>query len=97
MAPTSDNSISLGRGDLDLNATGGAGKRDISVGMGHIDLLTGGDHSYSNLAVSIGMGSFHDHRPGGASAHFAISRDLPGTGQGPLNISLGMGSLDIRE
>jgi hypothetical protein len=41
------------------------------------------------------MGSFHDHRPGGRSSHFIISREYQGKGEGRLEVNVGAGSIDI--
>jgi hypothetical protein len=96
MGPDSDNEFNLGRGDLDFNAIGSAGVRQINVGMGHMQLLVDGDKSYSKMSVNVGMGSLHDHRPGGHGGHFVVSKDYAGSGAGSLDINVGMGSLDIR-
>jgi hypothetical protein len=65
--------------------------------MGHMKLLVDGDKSYSKMEVNIGMGSLHDHRPGGHDGHFIVSKNYSGSGAGPLQINVGMGSLDIRQ
>lgn len=96
MGPGSDNEFNLGRGDLDFNAIGSAGVRQINVGMGHMQLLVDGDKNYSTMNVNVGMGSLHDHRPGGHDGHFVINKDYAGSGAGSLEINVGMGSLDIR-
>ena len=83
-------------GDLDFNAAGSAGHREINVGMGHMQLLLDKDKSYSKLEVNVGLGTLHDHRPGGSDGHFTVTKEYPGTGAGSLQINVGMGSLDIR-
>lgn len=96
MGQNSDNEINLGYGDLDFNAAGSAGHREFNVGMGHMQLLLDKDKSYSNLKVNVGLGTLHDHRPGGSDGHFTVTKVYPGTGAGSLEINVGMGSLDIR-
>ena len=96
MGPNSTSKFNLGKGDLDFNAIGGSGTREINVGMGHMRLLLDNEKSYSTMNVNVGMGSLHDHRPGGQDGHFVVSRDYQGHGSGSLDINVGMGSLDIR-
>jgi hypothetical protein len=96
MGLNSDSEINLGYGDLNFNATGSAGHREFNVGMGHMQLLLDKDKSYSTLKVNVGLGTLHDHRPGGADGHFTVTKEYPGTGAGSLEINVGMGSLDIR-
>jgi hypothetical protein len=96
MGLNSDNEINLGYGDLDFNAAGSSGHREINVGMGHMQLLLDKDKSYSKLEVNVGLGTLHDHRPGGTNGHFTVSKEYAGTGSGSLEINVGMGSLDIR-
>ncbi len=95
MGPDSASKISLGFGDLDFNAIGSSGNREINVGMGHMQLLLD-DETYATMQVNVGMGSFHDHRPNGHSSHFIASRNYQGKGSGSLKINVGMGSVDIR-
>jgi hypothetical protein len=96
MGQNSENEINLGYGDLNFNAAGSAGHREINVGMGHMQLLLDKDKSYSKLEVNVGLGTLHDHRPGGADGHFTVTKEYPGTGAGSLEINVGMGTLDIR-
>ena len=96
MGPGSENEINLGYGDLVFNAAGTAGNRAFNVGMGHMNLLLDKDKSYSKLRVNVGMGTLHDHRPGGSDGHVNVTKVYPGTGAGILEINVGMGSLDIR-
>ena len=96
MGLDSDNEINLGYGDLIFNAAGSAGHRAFNVGMGHMQLLLDNDKSYSKLEVNVGMGTLHDHRPGGSDGHFTVTKEYPGTGAGSIEINVGMGSLDIR-
>ncbi|MBB5317845.1 hypothetical protein [Tunturibacter empetritectus] len=96
MGQNSENEINLGYGDLDFNAIGSAGNREINVGMGHMQLIVDKDKNYSKMEVNVGMGSLHDHRPGGHDGHIVVSKDYAGTGAGSLQINVGMGSLDIR-
>jgi len=92
-----ESEFNLGKGDLNFDAIGSAGARQINVGYGHAKLLVEGDKSYSSMEVNIGMGSLHDHRPGGRDGHFVISRNYSGTGAGSLEVNVGMGSLDIAQ
>jgi hypothetical protein len=96
MGLNSDNEINLGYGDLNFNAAGSSGHRAFNVGMGHMNLLLDNDKSYSKMEVNVGMGTLHDHRPGGSDGHFTVTKEYPGTGAGSLEINVGMGSLDIR-
>jgi hypothetical protein len=41
------------------------------------------------------MGSFHDHRPGGQSSHFIVSRQYQGKGAGRLEVNVGAGSIEV--
>jgi hypothetical protein len=90
-----DSQFNLGKGDLNFDAVGSAGDRQINVGYGHAKLLVEGDKSYSDMEVNIGMGSLHDHRPGGHDGHFVVNKNYSGSGTGSLQINVGMGSLDI--
>ena len=83
MPPGSSAEINLGHGDLNLNTLGAAGDREVNVGAGTINLITGGDRSYSALSLNIGMGTLHDHRPGGHNGHFVIARSDAGSGSAP--------------
>jgi hypothetical protein len=97
MREGSKNEFNVGKGELDFDAIGGAGKREINVGAGHMNLLLDGDKNYSNMEVNIGLGSLHDHRPGGHDGHIIVSKNYSGTGTGSLEINVGAGSLDIRQ
>lgn len=92
----SDFELNLGKGDLELNSAGMAGDRRINVGMGAMKLVVD-DASYASMQVNIGMGSMHDHRPGGENGHFVVSKEYDAKGSGSLEINVGMGSLDIRK
>jgi hypothetical protein len=96
MGLNSDNEINLGYGNLNFNAAGSAGHREFNVGMGQMDLLLDKDKSYAKMAVNIGLGTLHDHRPGGSDGHVNVTKVYPGTGAGSLEINVGMGTLDIR-
>jgi hypothetical protein len=89
--------INLGAGDLRFYANGFGGQREVNLGAGNATIFLDGNHDYSHLEVNVGMGSFHDHRPGGGSAHLVISKDLQGTGAAPLQVNVGAGSLDLKE
>ncbi len=86
--------FNLGRGDLSFYAGGGAGERQINVGMGAVKLFVS-DTSYAEMQVNVGMGAMHDHRPGGEDAHFVVNRDFHASGDGSMQINVGMGTLDI--
>lgn len=88
--------INVGAGKVFLHADGIAGERELNLGYGHATVYLAGDHNYSRLEANVGMGSFHDHRPGGGSSHFVISRDMEGKGKGSLEINVGAGSLDLQ-
>ncbi len=88
--------INLGKGTLEFFADQVSGSRNLNVGYGHATLYLEGDRDYSRLQANVGMGSFHDHRPGGGSAHFSSSHDLTGKGVAPIEINVGMGSLDLQ-
>ena len=92
-----ESEFNLGKGDLNFDATGSAGEREINVGYGHAKLLVEGDKSYADMQVNIGMGSLHDHRPGGHDGHFIVSKSYSGSGVGSLQVNVGMGSLDIAQ
>jgi hypothetical protein len=92
-----ESQFNVGKGDLNFDAIGSAGERQINVGYGHAKLLLEGDKSYSDMQVNIGMGSLHDHRPGGHDGHFVVSKSYSGSGVGSLQVNVGMGSLDIAQ
>ena len=92
-----ESQFNLGKGDLNFDAIGSAGRRQINLGYGHAKLLVEGDKSYSDMQVNIGMGSLHDHRPGGHDGHFVVSKNYSGSGVGSLQVNVGMGSLDIAQ
>lgn len=87
--------INLGAGKLYFNAQGIKGNRELNLGAGDAYLTMEDDHAYANFEANVGMGSFHDHRPGGASSHFIISRAYQGSGDGRLEVNVGAGSIDI--
>ena len=86
--------FNLGHGDLSFYASRSAGERQINVGMGTVKLFVS-DTSYADMQVNVGMGAMHDHRPGGKNAHFVVNRDFQASGDGSLQINVGMGTLDI--
>jgi hypothetical protein len=92
-----ESQFNVGRGDLNFDAIGSAGERQINVGLGHAKLLVEGDKSYADMQVNIGMGSLHDHRLGGHDGHFVVSKTYSGSGVGSLQVNVGMGSLDIAQ
>lgn len=87
--------INLGAGKLFFDADGVKGNREINLGAGETHLILASDRGYASLEANVGMGSFHDHRPGGASSHFIISRQYQGKGDGTLEVNVGAGSIDI--
>jgi hypothetical protein len=87
--------INLGAGRIYFDANSVKGDRELNLGAGSAHLSMSGDRDYSNFEANVGMGSFHDHRPGGASSHFIISREYQGTGEGRLEMNVGAGSIDI--
>ncbi|HEX6771362.1 MAG TPA: hypothetical protein VF126_05000 [Acidobacteriaceae bacterium] len=87
--------INLGAGRVYFDANGVRGDRELNLGAGSAHLRMAGDHDYSDFEANVGMGSFHDHRPGGASSHFIISREYQGAGEGRLEMNVGAGSIDI--
>jgi hypothetical protein len=89
--------INLGAGKFYFDADGIKGNREINLGAGEAFLTMVGDRDYTSFEANVGMGSFHDHRPGGSSSHFIISRDYQGKGEGRLEVNVGAGSIDIDE
>ncbi len=87
--------INLGAGHFQLHADDLKGDWEINVGAGNATLYLAGDRDYSRLQANVGMGSFHDNRPGGGSAHFVISRNLAGKGTAPIKVNVGAGSIDL--
>ncbi|MGI8772180.1 MAG: hypothetical protein ACR2JE_12170 [Acidobacteriaceae bacterium] len=96
--PSSDDlhsEINVGAGKVVLHGDGIAGDRELNLGYGNATIYLAGDHNYSALEANVGMGSFHDHRSGGGSSHFVISKDMEGEGKGRLEINVGAGSIDL--
>jgi hypothetical protein len=89
--------INLGAGKFYFDADGIKGNREINLGAGEAFLTMVGDRDYTSFEANVGMGSFHDHRPGGSSSHFIISREYQGKGEGRLEVNVGAGSIDIDE
>ena len=87
--------VNLGAGKFYFDADGIKGNRQVNLGAGDAYLSMAGDRSYANFEANVGMGSFHDHRPGGRSSHFIISREYQGKGEGRLEVNVGAGSIDI--
>ena len=87
--------INLGAGKLYFDADGVRGNREVNLGAGEANLMMLGDRGYASFEANVGMGSFHDHRPGGTSSHFIISREYQGKGEGKLEVNVGAGSIDI--
>jgi hypothetical protein len=87
--------INLGAGKFYFDAEGIKGNREVNLGAGDAYLTMAGDRGYSDFEANVGMGSFHDHRPGGRNSHFIISRSYQGQGAGRLEVNVGAGSIDI--
>jgi hypothetical protein len=87
--------INLGAGKFYFDAEGIQGNRELNLGAGEAYLTMADDRGYANFEANVGMGSFHDHRPGGRSSHFIISRNYQGKGDGSLEVNVGAGSIDI--
>ena len=87
--------INLGAGKFYLDADGIKGDREVNLGAGDAYLTMADDRGYASFEANVGMGSFHDHRPGGRNSHFIISRNYQGKGNGSLQVNVGAGSIDI--
>jgi hypothetical protein len=87
--------INLGAGKLFFDADAIKGDRELNLGAGEMHLGMVGDRGYASFEANVGMGSFHDHRPGGRSSHFIISRQYQGKGTGTLHVNVGAGAIDI--
>jgi hypothetical protein len=87
--------INLGAGKIYFDGDGVKGDRKLNLGAGDANLTMWGDRDYASFEANVGMGSFHDHRPGGGSSHFIISRNYQGKGQGNLEVNVGAGSIEI--
>jgi hypothetical protein len=87
--------INLGAGKLYFDADGVKGDRKLNLGAGDANLTMWGDRDYTSFEANVGMGSFHDHRPGGGSSHFIISRHYQGKGEGTVEVNVGAGSIEI--
>jgi hypothetical protein len=87
--------VNLGAGKIYFDADGIKGDRKLNLGAGDANLTMWGDRDYTSFEANVGMGSFHDHRPGGGSSHFIISRRYQGKGQGSLEVNVGAGSIEI--
>jgi hypothetical protein len=87
--------INLGAGKVYLDADAIKGDRQVNLGAGEAHLSVVGDRDYADFTVNVGMGSFHDHRPGGQTSHFIVSRSYQGRGEGKLEVNVGAGSIDV--
>jgi hypothetical protein len=87
--------LNLVRGDLSFETDRIHGDRKVNVVSGHLEVLANAD-AYSSFHSSVLMGSFHDHRKGGENAYGMVSKDLPGTGRGTLDVNVVKGSIDLR-
>jgi hypothetical protein len=87
--------FNLGAGKVYFEADGVKGDRKLNLGAGEANLTMLGDRDYTSFEANVGMGSFHDHRPGGGSSHFIISRHYQGKGEGTVEVNVGAGSIEI--
>ena len=87
--------FNLGAGKIYFDADGIKGDRKVNLGAGDANLTMWGDRDYTSFEANVGMGSFHDHRPGGGSSHFIISRHYQGKGEGTVEVNVGAGSVEI--
>jgi hypothetical protein len=87
--------FNLGAGKIYFDADGIKGDRKLNLGAGDANLTMLGDRDYTSFEANVGMGSFHDHRPGGGSSHFIISRHYQGKGEGSVEVNVGAGSIEI--
>jgi hypothetical protein len=87
--------FNLGAGKVYFEADGVKGDRKVNLGAGEANLAMLGDRDYTSFEANVGMGSFHDHRPGGGSSHFIISRHYQGKGEGTVEVNVGAGSIEI--
>jgi hypothetical protein len=87
--------FNLGAGKVYFDADGVKGDRKLNLGAGEANLTMLGDRDYTSFEANVGMGSFHDHRPGGGSSHFIISRHYQGKGEGTVEVNVGAGSIEI--
>jgi hypothetical protein len=88
--------INLGVGELSVRGDAIQGDRQIDVGAGKLTIYLHGDGEYSTLKANVGLGSFHDRRPGGVSAHFSTRQVLRGKGAGQIDANVGSGSIELR-
>jgi hypothetical protein len=94
-AATPQLTANLGRGDLILVADRiGGSQETINVGYGHVEFQGNAD-AYESLQVNIGLGSMHDHRKDGQNHHFIVARSFEGTGEGSIDVNVGMGQVDL--
>jgi hypothetical protein len=87
--------LNLVSGQLAFETDRISGQRTINVVDGQIELLANAD-SYGTLEVNIVMGRFRDRHAGNSSGPALVSRSLPGTGKGSLEINLVKGSVDLK-
>jgi len=87
--------FNLGAGNIYFDADSIKGDRKLNLGAGDANLTMWGDRDYTSFEANVGMGSFHDHRRGGGSSHFIISRHYQGKGEGTVEVNVGAGSIEI--
>ncbi|RZU40516.1 hypothetical protein [Edaphobacter modestus] len=66
------------------------------MGVGKVTIYLRGTEEYSELQANVGMGSFHDRRPGGTSAHLGTKQVFRGKGTGQIAANVGVGSIELR-
>ncbi len=88
--------INLGAGNLAFQGDRLPGSRKLNLGAGKAVISLDADRSYASLEANVGMGSFHDKRPGGTSAHFVIAKSMTGRGTGKLEVNVGAGEVDLQ-
>ena len=88
--------INLGAGNLAFQGDRVTGSRELNLGAGKAVISLDADRNYASLEANVGMGSFHDKRPGGTSAHFVIAKSMSGRGTGKLEVNVGAGEVDLQ-
>ena len=91
---TKDMETNLARGSLLLVGDRISGERTVNVGFGHVN-FEGNKDAYETLQVNVGLGSLHDHRAGGEDHHLIVAKSFDGTGQGSVEINVGMGGVEL--
>ncbi len=90
-----ESEVNLGAGNLLFHADRIRGERELNLGAGRAVVYLNADRDYASLEANVGMGSFHDKRAGGGSAHFVVARSMQGSGGGDLQVNVGAGQIDL--